>query len=146
MAPLEAVASIGAAPYQHLGLVTSFDAEWGNHWALFSTWYTTDRLFARVNANGSSVNIDIGPRPSGFHTYKVQPTAGGFDFFIDGVLMTSIAAGFQSTVAMKAGLSDYTGTAGELLRVERVSFDSYSTTTSGASMASMDAIRRTTRG
>ena len=72
-----------------------------------------------------------GPRPTGFHTYKVQPTSSGFQFYVDGVLQTTIAASFQTTVSLKAGLSDFTGTSGQPLQADSVSFKSYSTTRSG---------------
>jgi methionine-rich copper-binding protein CopC len=146
-APVEALLSFGAAPYQHFGLVTSFDTASGNYWALFSTWYRTDRLFARVNANGVSTDVDVGARPDGFHTYRVEPTAAGFDFYVDGVRQASIAAGFQATVAMKAGISDYSGTAGQLLQADRLWFESYSTTHSGTFTSTVfDASQQVTWG
>src|SRR5262249_50823206 len=128
---VEATLSFGAAPYQHFGLVTSFDSASGNYWALFSTWYRTDRLYARVNANGVGTDVDLGPLPSGFHNYRVQPTATGFDFYIDHVKMTSITASFQNSVALKAGMSDFTGTSGQLLRADWVWFETYATNRSG---------------
>lgn len=99
--------AFGASPYQHFGLTTSFDSAWGNYWALFSTFGTTNNLYARVNASGSSTDVWIGALPAGFHDYKIQPTIAGFDFYIDGVRQTSIAASFQATVPMKAGISAY---------------------------------------
>src|SRR5207302_1771092 len=82
------------------------------------------------NANGTTTDVSLGALPTGFHTYKVQPTSSGFQFYVDGVLQTTIAASFQTTVSLKAGLSDFTGTSGQPLQADSVSFKSYSTTRS----------------
>jgi hypothetical protein len=121
--PVEAMVAFGAAPYQHFGLVTSFDAAAGNYWALFSTWGTTNTLYARVDANGITTDVSLGALPAGFHDYKVQPTATGFDFYIDGILKTSIAASFQSSVSMKAGVSAFNGS--PALQADWVHYNNY---------------------
>jgi methionine-rich copper-binding protein CopC len=104
---VEAEIAFGASPYQHFGLTTSFDSVAGNYWALFSTGGTTNSLYARVDAKGSTTDVNIGALPTGFHDYKIQPTSAGFDFYVDGVLQTSIAASFQTTVSLKAGISAF---------------------------------------
>jgi hypothetical protein len=128
---LEGRISFGAARYQHFGLVTSFDTVAGSYWAMFSTGGTTDYLYARVNANGATTDQLIGALPAGFHNYKIVPLSGGFEFYIDGVLQTTIAATFQTTVPMKAGLSDYLGVSGQLLQADSVAFQSYATAQTG---------------
>jgi hypothetical protein len=119
------------APYEHFGLTTSFDTTQGNYWALFSTAGTTNTLFARVNANGVTTDVSLGALPIGFHDYKIAPTGTGFQFYIDGVLRTTINASFQTSVAMKAGLSDFNGISGQLLQAARVLFANYATGSAG---------------
>ena len=34
--------------------------------------------------------------PSGFHLYKLLPVSGGFQFYVDGVLQTTLTAGVPS--------------------------------------------------
>ena len=134
---LEGRVQFGASAYQHFGLATNLNAAIGNYWAIFSTKGTTDRLFARVNANGSATEVDLGARPVGYHTFKIIPVDTGFEFYIDGVLQTTIAASFQSTVPMKAGMSDYLSTAGQLIQAEWISFKSFSTIQSGTYTSSI---------
>src|SRR5262249_41089213 len=128
---VEGLVRFGTAAYQHFGLATSFSAVSGNYWAIFSTMGTTNTLFARVNANGTTTDVNIGALPTGFHTYKVLPTSTGFQFLVDGVLKTTIAATFQNTVTLKIGLSDFVGTSGQLLQADRIVLQSYSTSSSG---------------
>ena len=127
--PVEGRISFGAEPYQHFGLATSFDSAAGNYWALFSTWGTTNTLYARVNANGSATDVWLGALPAGFHTYKIQPTAAGFDFYIDGALRTSIAASFQTSVSMRAGISAFN--ASSPIQVDSVHYNTYAANQSG---------------
>ena len=121
----------GAAAYQHFGLATGLDAVAGRYWAMFSTKGTTNTLYARVNANGTTTDVSLGALPTGFHTYLVKPVSTGFEFYVDNVLQTTITASFQTTVSMKAALSDFSGTAGQLLEADSVSFVNYSTTRTG---------------
>jgi hypothetical protein len=127
---VEGRVSFAAAPWQHFGLTTSFYEAYDNYWALFSTRDTTDRLFARVNADGAATEVDLGPRPVGFHTYKVRPTTGGFEFCIDGTRRAAVAASFPG-VPLKAGLSDFGGTPGQLLQTDWIAINRYPTTRPG---------------
>ena len=61
--PLVGRVAFGASPYQHFGMTTSFDSAWGNYWALFSTYGSTDSLYARVNANGATARTASVIRP-----------------------------------------------------------------------------------
>jgi methionine-rich copper-binding protein CopC len=117
-----------SAPYQHFGLATDLSSAGGNYWAIFSTGGTSNTLYARVNANGATTDVSLGALPSGFHNYKIQPTATGFQFYVDGALQTTIGASFQASVPLKAALSSFGATA---LQASLVKFDSYSTTQSG---------------
>jgi hypothetical protein len=123
--------SFAAQRFQHFGLATDLNSAAGNYWALFSTGSSTTTLFARVNSNGVATDVPIGAIPVGFHTYRIAPSSSGFDFYIDGVLRTSIAASFQTTVPMRVALSDYLGASGQLLQATNVAFDNYSTTQTG---------------
>ena len=82
---VEGRVAFGGSAYQHFGLATGLSTEAGNYWAMFSTRGTTGRLYARVNANGSITDGDLGDLPTGFHTYKVQPTGSVWVAFSDGL-------------------------------------------------------------
>jgi methionine-rich copper-binding protein CopC len=126
---VEGSINFAASPYQHFGLATDLGNVGGNYWAIFSTQSTTNQLFARVNANGATTDTDIGALPTGFHSYKIQPTSSGFQFYVDGVLEATIAAGFQTSQPLKAALSSFNGSAS--LQADWIKFDSYSTTQTG---------------
>ncbi|MCI0703401.1 MAG: DUF4082 domain-containing protein [Planctomycetia bacterium] len=128
---VEGSIKFGGVAYQHFGLATNLDAFAGNYWAIFSTMGTTNTLYARVNANGTTNDVNLGSLPSGFHTYKVKPVSSGFEFYIDDTLQTTISASFQSSVPMKAVLSDFLGNSGGLLQADWVGFLNYSTTQTG---------------
>ncbi len=122
-AAAEGLINFGATPYQHFGLATSLSAVAGNSWAIFSTAGTNNTLFARVNANGTTTDVSLGALPSGFHDYLIKPVSGGFAFYVDGVLQTTINATLPAGTAMKVVLSDYTGSAP--LQADWVRIDSY---------------------
>jgi hypothetical protein len=128
--PLEGSISF-SAPWQHFGLATNLDTLAGNYYAIFSTFSRSDTLYARLNNNGSTTDVNLGPLPVGFHTYKIQPTSSGFEFSVDGVLQTTIAATFQNSQPMKAALSDFTSSSGHLLQADWVWFNNYSTSRTG---------------
>src|SRR5262249_59664984 len=100
----------GAAPYQHFGLATDLSATSGNSWAIFSTYGTSNTLYARVNVNGSPRDVNLGALPTGFHTYKVQPVNGAVLFYVDGVLRTTISSSLPAGAPLKVALSAYTDT------------------------------------
>jgi methionine-rich copper-binding protein CopC len=106
-APIEASVNFAAAPFQHFGLATDFGTVSGNYWAMFSTGGTSDTLFARVNSNGTTQDVSLGALPTGFHTYRVQPVAGGFSFYIDGVFETTINIAFPVNTAVRAAFSSF---------------------------------------
>jgi hypothetical protein len=108
--PLEGSVAFGASPYQSFGLATSLAAVAGNYWALFGTIGTTNTLFARVNVNGATQDVNVGALPAGFHTYRVQPVAGGFQFLVDGVVKATLAAAFPANTPLKVVMGDAYGT------------------------------------
>jgi hypothetical protein len=117
--PVEGSVNFGAAPYQHFGLATDLKAVGGNSWAIFSTMGTSNTLFARVNANGATQDVSLGALPTGFHVYRVQPMPGAFQFFVDGVLKTTINATLPAGTGLKMALSAYNAT-GPNLQVDWV--------------------------
>ncbi|HSZ58796.1 MAG TPA: DUF4082 domain-containing protein, partial [Tepidisphaeraceae bacterium] len=96
-----------AAPYQHFGLATDLAAVSGNSWAIFSTMGTTNTLFARVNANGVTQDISLGALPAGTHDYKVVSITSGFQFYVDGVLQTTINLAVPAGTTLKAAFSSF---------------------------------------
>jgi hypothetical protein len=102
---------------------------------MFSTRDTSNHLFARVNANGSSTDVDIGALQSGFHIYKVEPTSTAFKFYVDGTLQATINASFQATQPMKATVSDFSGS--QPVQTDWVRFYSFSTTQTGTFTSSV---------
>jgi hypothetical protein len=91
---IEAVATFGGAPYQHIGFGS--DGFSGNRYFLFSTYNGDGHLHARVNNNTNEQNIDLGPLPTGMHRYRIEWTAlnsttDQVAFYLDGVLQTSLS-------------------------------------------------------
>jgi hypothetical protein len=66
---------------------------------------TTNTLFARVNAGGVTTDVSLGALPSGFHVYRVQPMPGAFQFYVDGVLQTTITAVVPVGTPLKMAMS-----------------------------------------
>ena len=73
------------------------------------TWSRTNTLYARVDVNGATTDVSLGALPTGFHLYRVQPITGGFQFYVDGVLKTTIAASLPSGTLLRMVLSAYGG-------------------------------------
>ncbi len=121
--PIEAMMAFGAASYQHFGLATDYGAVAGQYWAMFSTLGTSDTLFARVNVNGATQDINIGALPSGMHVYRVQPISGAFQFIVDGVLKTTVTATIPGTIGLRAAFSVFGAAAA--MQVDSVRFGAY---------------------
>lgn len=92
--------AFGASPNQHFGMATDSVGLAGQSWALFSTSTSSDHLYARVNANGYAVDVDVGSLPQGFHFYRIDPTASGFDFYLDGSRVATINMQIPSSVPL----------------------------------------------
>ena len=123
--PVEATLAFSAAPYEHFGIATDMGAVAGNSWAVFSTLNTTNTLFARVNASGVTQDVNIGALPSGFHDYLIQPVSGGFRFFVDGTLLTTILTTLPGGAALKTVFSSFGSSA---VQIDSVKFGAYVST------------------
>ncbi len=133
--PVEGSINFGATAYQHFGFATGFDTVQGNYWAMFSTNASSDALYARVNALGTTQDVLIGALPSGFHTYRVEPTATGFKFFLDGELKTTINIAFPTGTPLRVALSSYNGTSSPAIKADWVRLADYTTTGTYTSVA-----------
>jgi methionine-rich copper-binding protein CopC len=100
--------NFGASQYQHFGVATDLSAVEGHTWALFSTKDTSNALFARVNVNGAMTDVNLGELPTGFHNYRIRPTGTGVDFYVDGILQTTINTPLGTT-PLHLVLSDFLG-------------------------------------
>ena len=120
----EASVSIGAAAREIFGLATGLAQTAGNSWAVFSTKNSTNTLFARVNNNGTTQDVNLGALPTGFHLYRIQPTASGFAFYLDGMLKTTINATLPAGAMLKPVFSSFSGSAPPLL-VDSVTYGAY---------------------
>jgi hypothetical protein len=102
--PVEARLIIPAGRNFNFGLATDVVATTGQYSAVFTTRTTSTTLYARVNVNGTLTDASLGAIPTGYHVYRVQPTATGFQFYIDGVLKRTTAktlpAGTQTHIAL----------------------------------------------
>ena len=95
---LEFAATFSAQSFQHVGFVG--DLAFNDPWAIVSTGSSGDGVYARAS-NGTQVALgSVG----GSHRYRIDWTASGFDFFVDGTLQTTI--GLASTGPMLVGASD----------------------------------------
>ena len=108
---VEGSVNFAPAPYQHFGMATDLTTVSGNSWAIFSTGGTNDTLFARVNAAGTTQDVNLGALPSGFHDYKIQPVAGGIQFSVDGVALATINLTIPSGTPLAIAMSSFNGCA-----------------------------------
>jgi hypothetical protein len=122
---VEASVTIGAAASEYFGLATDLAAAKGNYWAVFTTRTTTTTLYAEVNVNGTLTDTSLGALPAGFHVYRVQPIATGFQFYVDGILKTTISKTFPSGTALKVALSATNGAPKPALQADWVHLLSY---------------------
>lgn len=98
-----------AAGAQHqFGLATNLQSATGNSWAVFTTGSTSNQLFAQVNVQGTLQTVALGGLPSGYHTYRVDRTATGFEFRLDDALVATIQARLPGTQGLRAVLSSST--------------------------------------
>ena len=88
---LEGVVEFGAGPWQHFGF--GDDGFGSGHYLLFSTFNTTNRLFARSSYLSSEQQTDLGDLAqfSGFHRYRIEwralnATQDEILYYIDGTL------------------------------------------------------------
>ena len=98
---LEFVATFSAQPFQHIGYVA--DLAFKDPWAIVSTGNAGTGVLARTTSNPGGVSLGSGLLGSS-HRYRIDWTASGFDFHVDGVLVTTIP--FVPSGPMLIGASD----------------------------------------
>ncbi|MDL1916885.1 DUF4082 domain-containing protein, partial [Anaerolineae bacterium CFX4] len=115
----EARATFGADTYQHLGFGYDLNAIGGQSWVMFSTGGTVNTVHARVNQNGSTVEVAI-PGSSAYigtpHVYRIEWLSNLVTFYVDNVQVYQLAVtlpGTDSTTTMRPVFSDYNNNAGE---------------------------------
>ena len=87
---VEGVLAFGASPWQHFGFGSNGFVT--NQYLIFSTYNTSDHLFARSNSNASEVRTDLGLIPAGQHYYRIEwavqdATTDIVSYYIDGGLV-----------------------------------------------------------
>ncbi len=106
---VEFTADLGAEPYRHVGFAPDFDTQ---PWAIFSTGNGSDLptgLWARMSdgvGGQDEVNVALTP-VSGTHRFRIDWTATGFAFYLDGSDVPVASQDFVLTAAMPVGASDY---------------------------------------
>jgi methionine-rich copper-binding protein CopC len=99
--------AFAATPFQSFGLATALDSEIGNSWAIFSTRNTADRLFARVNVSGVTQEADLGPVDTALRLYRIQPIAGGFAFYVDGLPVATLTLAIPEASPLRIAVSSF---------------------------------------
>lgn len=123
--PVEGRVAFAAVTNQQFGMATNLAAAAGNYWAVFGTSTTTNSLYAQVNINGTQTNVKIGTLSTAYHVYKVQPTATTFQFYVDGVLKTTVTGSFPTGTQARIALSAVSASPGAPIKADWVRFDSY---------------------
>ncbi len=98
---VEFVATFRGEVNQHIGLTASFD--FNDPWALFSTMGSTNGLYARVNSPGGSTDnlIENSSNLIGSaHRYRIDWKATSFEFYVDGVLVSTIPRTISSNMVV----------------------------------------------
>ena len=130
---VEGSVKFAATAYQHFGFATGLDNASTNYWAIFSTSNTSNTLFARVDKKGVTQDVNLGALPTGFHAYRVESTATGFSFYVDGTLKTTIALAFPTGTGLRIAMSAFnTSTSLQADSVQIAGYASTGTYTSAA--------------
>ena len=125
---LEFVATFGAEQFQHVGFVQQLQST-NESWAMFSTFNTTNSLFARTDNNGTVSDFQI-PNPSSGswlgkpHRFRIDWTSSSVVFSIDGNVVNTQAVAITST--MRPGVSDFTPGDGIAVSVDWLVMTPYS--------------------
>jgi hypothetical protein len=102
---LEFVANF-SAQNQHAGFANDFNT---GQWAIFSTGATGDQLYAR-SLVGSQTNTALGASYlNGYHRYRIDWSATGATYYIDGVQVASHAVSFSDNLRPAASDSNPSG-------------------------------------
>jgi RHS repeat-associated protein len=92
-ATVEGNLTFGTAPWQHFGFGS--DSFVGDQYAIFSTYTSSNHLYARLNNNSASQQlVDLGSIPSGSHRYRITwtkaITTDQMQFFLDDTLVADL--------------------------------------------------------
>mgnify|MGYP001202572350 CR=1 FL=1 len=98
---LEFVATFEAGAYQNIGF--SHDAEFAAPWVVIGRGSLTDNnLYARSYINGIATDILLGSNLlSSAHNYRIKWNTGNFEFYVDGVLITTINTPVSSNMVLQ---------------------------------------------
>ncbi|WP_026369853.1 hypothetical protein [Kallotenue papyrolyticum] len=113
---LEARVQFGAAPWQHVGW-GSLDFA-GDQYLLFSTFNGSTNLYARSNLGSGEQRTDLGPLPTGFHSYRIERVGTEVRYRIDGTLVATHT--LASLPAMHVYQSHNGGTGAPELQVDSI--------------------------
>jgi hypothetical protein len=117
---IESSAQFTGQPWEHVGWGS---LDFGNGYAIFSTYNTTSSLFARTaDITGTESQTNLGVIPSGFHTYRidrqvVSQTSDLISYYIDGIVRAQHTV--QTLPAMYVYQSNNGGTA-QTLNIDRI--------------------------
>ena len=105
----EAVATFTGETFQHVGL-ENFAAS-GSPYAIFSTFNTTNQVWARVPGNDTPI-AGSGSWIGSPHLYRLVWQPGSFEFWVDGVLKATLSMSISGP--MRPFLSDFSAGAANL--------------------------------
>ncbi|HNB35731.1 MAG TPA: DUF4082 domain-containing protein, partial [Anaerolineales bacterium] len=115
---LEFTATFTAQPFQHIGFAGATPPYNQSPWIMFSTSNDAAQLYARVLPSGSEAyntgndKIPLGNYLDSPHTYRIDWKANSIDFYVDGVLKTTVTATISAS--MSVAVSDYNNSAPSL--------------------------------
>ena len=98
---LEFVATFSGQGFQHVGFVG--DLSFNDPWAIVSTGSAGGEILARTHTNTTGSSLGTGLVGSA-HRYRIDWTAAGFDFYVDGTYKTTI--GTVTSGPALVGVSD----------------------------------------
>ena len=117
---LEFVATFGAEQLQHAGFAQTFTT--GEPWAIFSTWFSKDVLYAR-STNGAQffdtpIKLKDDVATLGIpHRFRIVWTASGVTFYVDGQLVATHTITINASLKLSAGDYELGGIAPRALDV-----------------------------
>ncbi len=112
------MATFGAQPFQHVGFGGTNPPFNDTPWIMFSTGNDAGQVYARVLPPGSSAyntgndKIPVGNYIGTPHTYRIDWKTDSIDFYVDGILKTTVSATISAT--MNVAVSDYQSAAPSL--------------------------------
>ena len=116
---LEFVATFSGQAFQHVGFVG--DTEFNAPWAIVSTGAAGGTVLARTDASPDGISLGTG-LVGAAHRYRIDWTATGFDFWVDGTKVTTLA--HATTTPVLVGASD-ANTGGGTLAVDWIRVTPY---------------------